>query len=246
MFAKTFSFWQRLVGTAPTPSSDVTPAGDTATATHDDRRLWVRYTANLPAKVEAADATISGSAVVRDLSLGGANLLVEQPFQAGQLVSIALPASDDDACTVLACVVRVAPEGAGRWSLGCVFARELSADDLERFGASRVKHDAADQRTWVRFRTELRAEYQVVGDPENATHPACVLNISASGVGLEIESALEAGSLLNVDLLDRQGRPVRSILACAVHTTRRAGGALAVGCNFIRELTEDELEALLQ
>lgn len=246
MFTKTFSFWQRLVGTAPAPTPAAEPTREAAAATHDDRRLWVRYAANMPAKVEAADATIRGSAVVRDLSLGGANLLVEQPFQTGQLVSIELPACDDDVRTVLACVVRVAPEGPKRWSLGCVFSRELSADELERFGASRVKHDPADARTWVRFCTELRAEYQVVGDPENVTHPARVLNISASGVGLEVDAALEAGGLLNVDLLDRAGHPVRSILACVVHTTRRAGGALAVGCNFIRELTEDELEALLQ
>jgi hypothetical protein len=38
---------------------------------------------------------------------------------------------------------------------------------------------------------------------------------------------------------------VRSILACIVHTTVRAGGELAAGCNFIRELGEEELNALL-
>ena len=65
-------------------------------------------------------------AKVRDLSLGGANLLVDRPFEAGQMLSVELPANKGDVRTVLACVVRVIPQEDGHWSLGCVFSRELN------------------------------------------------------------------------------------------------------------------------
>ena len=61
----------------------------------------------------------------------------------------------------------------------------------------------------------------------------------------EHNPALEAGALVNVDLLDKTGRIVRTMLACVVHTSKRADGAYAVVCNFIRELSEQDLQALL-
>ena len=72
-----------------------------------------------------------------------------------------------------------------------------------------------------------------------------MLNISANGIGLSVHPSLHAGALVNVELLDRTGRMVRTILACVVHTTERSGGDYAIGCNFIRELREEELQSLL-
>jgi hypothetical protein len=238
MFEKTFSFWHRLVGT--------TSAAPSA-AVHDDRRLWVRYAADLEGKVQLAEKLGSAKilAKVRDLSLGGANLLVDQPLQPGQMLSVELPADQGDVRTVLACVVRATPQAEGHWSLGCVFSRELNNDDLGRFGAQNVQADSDDNRIWVRFPCELKATYSKVGDIVGQSQPAEVLNISANGIGLAVQPTLQAGSLVNVDLLDKNGRMMRTILACVVHTTQRASGDYAVGCNFIRELTEEELQSLL-
>ena len=238
MFEKTFSFWRRLVGKAPAAP---------ATAMHDDRRLWVRYAADLEGKVQLAEKQGSAKilAKVRDLSLGGANLLVDQPMQPGQILSVELPGNKEDVRTVLACVVRATPQAEGHWSLGCVFSRELNNDDLGGFGAQNVKAASDDKRIWVRFSCELKASYRKVGDVGDQSQPAEVLNISANGIGLAVQPTLQAGSLVNVDLLDKNGRMMRTMLACVVHTTQRAGGDYAVGCNFIRELSEDELQSLL-
>src|SRR5205085_7544635 len=161
--------------------------------------------------------------------------------QAGQILSVELPSVDQgEQQTVLACVVRAVPADEGQWSLGCVFARELSADDLEKFGARKAKAAADDQRSWVRYECGVLATYQHIGDEGRAPEAAHVLNISASGVGLLIKEAVEPGSLLNVTLYGKQGQVVRTILACVVHTTLRTNGELAVGCNFIRELADDE------
>jgi hypothetical protein len=126
-----------------------------------------------------------------------------------------------------------------------VFSRELSADDLERFGATKTKATGDDKRTHVRFESSVRATYQRVGDPAPESRDAQVLNISATGVGLMLTEGTSPGSLLHLTLHGKQGQPMRSILACVVHSTERASGEVAVGCNFIRELGEDELHALL-
>jgi hypothetical protein len=161
------------------------------------------------------------------------------------MLSLELPTDKDEIHTVLACVVRVLPQNDGKWSLGCVFSRELNNEDLGSFGAHKVQASDDDKRVWVRFSCELQASYRKVGDPTGQSHAAQVLNVSANGIGLSVQPTLEAGSLVNVDLLDRSGRMLRTILACVVHTTLRAGGDYAVGCNFIRELSEEELQALL-
>lgn len=238
MFEKTFSFWHRLVGTT---------AAATTAEMHDDRRLWVRYAADLEGKVQLAEKQGSAKilAKVRDLSLGGANLLVDQPLQPGQMLSVELPADQGNVCTVLACVVRATPQAEGHWSLGCVFSRELNNDDLGSFGAQKVQADGDDNRVWVRFSCELKASYRKVGDVADQAQPAEVLNISANGIGLAVQPTLQAGSLVNVDLFDKNGRMMRTMLACVVHTTQRASGDYAVGCNFIRELSEEELQSLL-
>jgi head-tail adaptor len=241
MFERTFSFWQRLIGkTHP----DAEGGG---TAVQEDRRLWVRYEANLEARVQLSQQSRAErvGARVRNISVGGASLVTDRPFQAGQILSLELPSTGDEQQVVLACVVRVAPLVDAAWSLGCVFARELSAQDLEKVGAQKAKPADDDQRTWVRYDCTSTATYQRIGEENGHTHTAKVLNISASGVGLILQEPAEPGCLISLNLQGKQGAPVRSILACVVHTTVRAGGEMAVGCNFIRELGEDELNALL-
>lgn len=238
MFEKTFTFWRRLIGTTPAPQT---------AAVEDDRRLWVRYATDVPGKVQLAEKGYRDKvqANIRDLSLGGANLVVDRPLPVGQMLSVELPAANEETRTVLACVVRAIEENDGKWSLGCVFARELAQEDLARFGADKVRAARNDQRVWVRYDCAVKAKCRRFGDDANDPQPVKVLNISASGIGLALDASVESGTLLTLDLLDKKDRPVCTILACVVHTTSRAGGDCALGCNFIRELTEEELQSLL-
>jgi hypothetical protein len=240
MFEKTFSFWRHLVGKAQgSPPADA--------GAQEDRRLWIRHETELQGKGRLAEQAGAEeiSTRIRDLSKWGANLLLDRPFQPGQILSLELPTDENAICTVLACVVRLIPEKESQWSLGCVFSREFSDEELSHFGAAKLATADPDQRKWVRYNCELKASFRKVGDPGNQAHAAQVLNISASGIGLSVTPPLDTGCLLNVDLLDKQGRLAHTILACAVHTTLRTNGELAVGCNFIRELTETEFQSLL-
>lgn len=238
MFGLTFSFWHRLVGKPAAVMSDTA-----------ERRVWVRFPAHLETTVHLAADPVEQTRVstrVQDISPGGANLLVDRAFEAGQMLSVELPhAGDQETHTVLACIVRITADADGQWSLGCVFSRELTDEDLEGFGAKRVRHAPPDQRTWIRFATNREARFQKVGDPEKRTYSAKVINLSASGVGLAVTSAIHAGALLSVDLIGADGQIVRTILACVVHVATQPEGQWALGCNFIRELSDEEFRALI-
>ena len=245
MFERTFSFWRRWVGQSQPKASNV--AG-VATLEDDERRLWVRYPADLQAKIQLSDQGQGSKAAahIRDISRGGANLLLGHEVQLGQLLNLELPATaDDGAHTVLACVVRVNPATDGRWEIGCVFSRELTDDDLGCFGAKRVRHDGKDQRTWMRFECQLTAQIEKIGDSDARRDSARVLNVSASGVGLLVDRYVDAGALLIVELIGTDQRTRRTILACVVHVNQREGQEWALGCNFIRELSEEDIQALV-
>ncbi|MBI3412406.1 MAG: PilZ domain-containing protein [Planctomycetes bacterium] len=243
MFGRTFSYWRRLVG-KPAASAQANPQADPEA----DRRLWVRFATDVATNVQLASngQEMRFPARVKDISRGGVSLLVGKTFPAGELISLEFPhTGNHETHTVLACVIRVTAEGPGQWAIGCVFSQELTQEDLESFGAKKVRHAPTDKRTWMRFPTDRPATYQKVGDPQNTTYSAQVINLSANGIGLAVSDAVDAGALLSVELQGAEGTAARTMLACAVHVTSQARGSWALGCNFIRQLSEEELKSLV-
>jgi hypothetical protein len=162
------------------------------------------------------------------------------------MLTIELPrAAPEDRFDVLACVVHCDEVEEGQWSLGCTFSRELSEYDLQAFGTTRINDALPDQRQTQRFLTDINATYQLVATAEQPPRKARVLNISVAGVGLLVDEIVENGALLSVELRNAAKTTERAILACVVHITRRPGSEWALGCNFIRSLSEDDLNQLL-
>ncbi|MCS7046094.1 MAG: PilZ domain-containing protein [Gemmataceae bacterium] len=211
--------------------------------------MWSRHPTELAATLHLANESEQPAvpAQVRDISRGGAKVTVDRQLLPGSMVNLHLPRNDDsEPLTVLACVVRSERLENGCYVLGCVFSRELADDDLSHLGARRVRHDPEDQRVWQRFDCRLRAKIQRVGSPHAAQPTEVqVANLSASGVGLLSGVPIDAGVLLNLELIGKDGGAVRTILACVVHVSRRSDGQWGLGCNFIRELKEEDFQALL-
>ena len=243
MLGRTFSFWKRLLGRqAPAESAVATQPAQ------DERRVWLRYPADLETTVLPAGGgdPVRLTARLRNISLGGISLRVDRPFEPGDLLSVELPgATEQSRCTALACVIHASPEAEGGWILGCNFARELSEEDLVAFGARRQRHEPGDQRTWVRFACAIKASYQAIAGADTSPRPAKVVNVSASGVGLVVGEPVENGTLLSVELQAADGTCTRTMLSCVVHVRAHAEGEWALGCNFIRSLSEEDLKALL-
>jgi hypothetical protein len=240
MFERTVSFWRRLVSRRSASSADTT-------VQEDERRAWQR----VPAEIATVVQPISDSnpkpvpATIHNVSLGGVLLTLNRAFTEGDLISVELPGvTEQERSTVLACVIHVGQQPDGKWAVGCTFSRELSEEDLNAFGAQRKRHPPSDQRTWMRFRCDMTATCQVVASPETPPFAAQVLDISASGVGLQVRQEVANGTLLSVELLAGHSNFKRTMLACVVHVNAQSDGVWALGCNFIRSLSEADLKAL--
>jgi hypothetical protein len=239
MFENTVSFLKRLVGVEPEPGT--TPEGD-------ERRVRLRHASSVQTVVHAVNAAepLSLTARVRNVSRGGINLVLDRPFEPGSIVSLELPGTGPTPSTVLACVVHATPAGDGGWSVGCTFSRELSDADLAEFGARREKPPApGDGRSWVRFSCSVQAACDTVPPNGGAPESVQVINLSPSGVGLVVTRRIDTGSMLSLELRSPSGRHACTMLACVVHASGRDSGQFAIGCNFIRELTDQEMQSLL-
>ena len=237
MFRRTFSFWRDLVA-APQHKTGPSHADE-------DRRIWVRYPAQVETVVQHTQHYNQErfSATIHDISLGGARFEIAYPLAEGNMVTLDLPTTQGVE-SVLACVVRSVPIVAGRWEVGCVFSQELSHEELESMGAKNEQSDDSDQRKWVRFSCDIGAAFYRIDEDESDSRTANVLNVSANGVGLLVDEEIENGTLLNIELQNESGQAAQSILACVVHVLPKDDGRWALGCNFIRELSENDLLAL--
>src|SRR5438874_1026441 len=109
-------------------------------------------------------------------------------------------------------------------------------------GATAVAEE--ERRAWQRFPADLATTVLAVNDPDARPLAAPVFDISASGVGLRVHREVANGTLLSVELQAGHSDFKRTMLACVVHVTARADATWALGCNFIRSLSEADLKAL--
>jgi len=238
MLQRILSLCRRLVG-GPSASGE---------RPDDERRVWVRY----PSKAQTIVKPINNgvdtrfSSRVRNVSRGGLSLVVNKQFQPGELLSIELPGTNEqETDTVLACIIHVHASADKQWVLGCTFSEELNEQELAAFGARKERPSKPENRAWKRFGCDVKADYALVADPDKKGRPAQVVNISAGGIGLKVNEAVETGALLSLGLSNIGGTDERTILACVVHVIARAGSEWVLGCNFIHELSEEDLQVLL-
>jgi hypothetical protein len=238
MFEKTPALWRRLLG-RPDPSAMKT--------VEDERRVWVRFPADVATRVVTAsrDDEPGLAALIRDISRGGAKLAVGREFEPGSMLTVVLPsANGKSSLSVLACVVHCDAAGANTWHVGCSFSAELDDDDLSWFGAVKARPLGPDGRNWTRFPCDVTARVQRLSDDDPRHYPARVRDISASGVAFVVDSDIPTGTLLNAELHGASERTF-TILACVVHVTAAPEGGHILGCNFIRELSESDLQSLM-
>ncbi|MGH7225764.1 MAG: PilZ domain-containing protein [Gemmataceae bacterium] len=236
------TFWRWLTGQPLALARSATDKDS-----DDERRVWLRYAANLNVRAEPVndegDAAVS--AVISDISRGGIQIISTRRFEPGILLSVELPSSHgQSALSVLACVVRAQPYGDSEWTMGCRFSSELDETQLQTFGAARARPSSPDPRGWSRFPCDTKAFYQRVNHPGQGHRPARVLNIAVGGIAMLVDEVMPIGELLSTELHDAKGKPVLTILACVVHAQTVAEGQL-LGCNFIRELDDKDMLALL-
>lgn len=229
MFERTRSFLHRL--THPSERQG------------EERRSWARRAAQHPVRVHLEDEDESLTAQLQDVSRGGARLLLDREVGHGRTIRIDLPEDQSGMHTsVLACVVHIQTAAEGGYSVGCQFSMELNEPDLQRLGVPRRRSQEHDQRLWERWPAAGHALYRNLrqnGEEKRAD----IHNISPSGVALLLDEELLPGNLIQLDLQPGHELPTVRIVACVVYLTTHDQGRWLAGCQFIRELDDNDLAA---
>jgi c-di-GMP-binding flagellar brake protein YcgR len=213
------------------------PARENAAKT-EDRRSAVRFGAcdNTVCNVAGGNGLLAWQVRPHDISATGISLLVPRRIQPGTLLCVDLENSLKTACrTMLARVVRVSLGPHKYWVLGCAFVRELDDRDLKLFSA------LANCRAWVRISCDLPA---VFAGEQGEPHEGRILNVSAGGMGLFTSSTLKLGTTLTIDVPAAKGDTPRQFAVRVVQSAPHRDGWLH-GCEFINELSDEQIQDLL-
>ncbi|HQR08412.1 MAG TPA: PilZ domain-containing protein [Gemmatales bacterium] len=215
---------------------------------HTERRNEARQVSTGTAMVEPASGDGQRfSAQILEVSDNGMRIKVRNSFEEGSMVRIDLPCEQlGPVTTVLACVMHLRDEGDGLFSLGCQFCTELDDEDLDSLGVKReqIEKPEFDNRSFVRYPTRAQVLYRNLRSSTEPVLPGTVLNASPTGIGLKVKESLMPGTLLDLTVQGERGQKLFEILACVVYRHLNRDSQYTVGCNFIRELSEVELNTL--
>ena len=91
-----------------------------------ERRAFVRHFCDIGALVDSWPARIE------NVSRGGLKVVIGRRFEMGTILKVEVAtAGEESFSTLLARVVRAAPESIGNWSLGCAFLQEISEEEVQ-------------------------------------------------------------------------------------------------------------------
>jgi hypothetical protein len=106
----------------------------------------------------------------------------------------------------------------------------------------------AECRVRPRHSCDLEASCQPVAarSSDDVHWPGTIRDLSTGGLGLVLKRRFEPGAGLAIELPAQKDRPEETLLARVRHATRLPDGSWLHGCKFISELSDDELQRLLQ
>ena len=93
------------------------------------------------------------------------------------------------------------------------------------------------------IRVRAQVLYRNVRSSAEPVYPGTVINASPIGICLKVKEPVMPGSLLDLTVQGENGEKLCEILACVVYRHLERDSQYTVGCNFIRELNDQELGA---
>jgi hypothetical protein len=102
-----------------------------------------------------------------------------------------------------------------------------------------------DRRGAERHLCHLQPFWRIGGADPRATPPLRIHNLSATGIGLRVRQPLKPGMGLVILLQSHRGRLSRPLAVRVMHATLLADGDWLLGCQFVRRLSEQDMQELL-
>jgi c-di-GMP-binding flagellar brake protein YcgR len=183
-------------------------------------------------------------AQLRDVSLGGMKLVVPEAVETGTMLTVTLATEGETSITHLACVIHCDEIANNEWALGCSFSAELDERQLLAFGVEKSMGRGIEERNTARFPCKVTALCQLPNQTDVPAWRAEVFNVSMTGMAVTFDNCLPTGTLFSAELHGTDNRSPLTILACVVHVTTQPDGQRIHGCNFIRELSERDIQLL--
>lgn len=102
----------------------------------------------------------------------------------------------------------------------------------------------AERRDAIRYPVNMEALSRPLDGQDTIWWGATVRDISSTGIGLSLCYPFRAGTYLAVDV-QGPGPGNRTLLTRVVHARDQADGTWHVGCEFVKPLTDDDVDLLI-
>jgi hypothetical protein len=102
----------------------------------------------------------------------------------------------------------------------------------------------SERRSSERHLCSLEATSQVAESAQTVSWGAVVNDISPGGLNLTLCYPFRLGTFLSIDLQSANGM-VRSLMVRVVHVHDRKDGMWRLGCEFLKPLSDDDIELIV-
>jgi hypothetical protein len=103
-----------------------------------------------------------------------------------------------------------------------------------------------ERRRATRYPCSLQPAWRVLGSRAGDSWMAVVRDISTTGISMVIKYQIKPGTVLVIRLQSTNRRLSRPLPVRVMHATAQTGGHWLIGCDFVRRLSDNDLEDLLR
>jgi hypothetical protein len=120
-------------------------------------------------------------------------------------------------------------------------------EQLLQAATGTVPEFPVDSRVHVRLACDISTSCQPTSawGRKDSRWAAVISDISPGGISLIVRRRFEPGSGLAIELPGGDGEEPYTVLAKVIHVKALPGSSWALGCQFVSELSEDEVQRLL-
>ena len=113
--------------------------------------------------------------------------------------------------------------------------------------STQVSHGTprTERRCWVRYPCNQAAFSLSLSPPEYIFWTARARDISRGGLSLDLSQRFDPGTILAVKVLSTNQTSAHALTVRVIHIREQEAGSWRVGCEFIDELSDDDLHAIL-
>jgi hypothetical protein len=113
------------------------------------------------------------------------------------------------------------------------------------FTLLRKQMQGVKRRKRERFRCPIAAMGKLQFPGRNDRLDVWVINLSKGGIGINLSHPLDTGAEVTICLKSDDQKTLFQKDSRVIHSTQQIDGSWRVGCEFVSEMSDDELDTLL-